>query len=174
VPWGALGVGTVIGADLARMDFGALSDASALLSLPLFPVYGVAAVALAGGWSGVRRRGCRGCDAGTRRRRRDAADEPLPRPGVVRGHGRARCDGRLPRAEVSVGITAVPVRALLPYGFLLALLAGVTASRPSGPLRAAQARFLTVLVCLCSYRGLSRRCYSGSARVRWAERGGEQ
>jgi lactate permease len=57
VPWGALGVGTVIGADLARMGFGALSDASAWLSLPLFPVYGVAAVALAGGWSGVRARG---------------------------------------------------------------------------------------------------------------------
>src|ERR671920_675809 len=57
VPWGALGVGTVIGANLARMGFGTLSDASAVLSLPLFPVYGVAAVALAGGWPGVRRRG---------------------------------------------------------------------------------------------------------------------
>ena len=57
VPWGALGVGTVIGANLAGMDFGRLSDASAFLSLPLFPVYGVAAVALAGGWTGVRRRG---------------------------------------------------------------------------------------------------------------------
>nr|MBA3617230.1 L-lactate permease [Rubrobacteraceae bacterium] len=43
VPWGALGVGTVIGAHLAGMDFGRLSDASAFLSLPLFPVYGVAA-----------------------------------------------------------------------------------------------------------------------------------
>src|SRR5215210_2783113 len=57
VPWGALGVGTVIGADLAGMDFGTLSDTSAFLSLPLFPVYGIAAVALAGGWTGVRRRG---------------------------------------------------------------------------------------------------------------------
>ena len=52
-----LGVGTVIGANLAGMGFGTLSDASAFLSLPLFPVYGVAAVALAGGWTGVRRRG---------------------------------------------------------------------------------------------------------------------
>src|SRR5918998_5647541 len=48
-PWGALGVGTVIGADLSGMGFGRLSDASAFLSVPLFPVYGVAAVALAGG-----------------------------------------------------------------------------------------------------------------------------
>ena len=57
VPWGALGVGTVIGADLAGTGFGELSDASALLNLPLFPVYGVAAVALAGGLEGVCRRG---------------------------------------------------------------------------------------------------------------------
>jgi lactate permease len=57
VPWGALGVGTVIGANLAGMGFGTLSDVSALLSIPLFPVYGVAAVAVAGGWAGVRRRG---------------------------------------------------------------------------------------------------------------------
>src|SRR5215203_3282926 len=57
VPWGALGVGTVIGAHLAGMGFGTLSDVSAYLSLPLFPVYGVAATALAGGWMGVRRRG---------------------------------------------------------------------------------------------------------------------
>src|SRR3712207_5118284 len=56
VPWGALGVGTVIGADLAGMTFRELSDWSALLSVPLFPVYAVAAVALAGGRTGVRRR----------------------------------------------------------------------------------------------------------------------
>jgi lactate permease len=57
VPWGALGVGTVIGAHLAGTGFGVLSDSSAFLSLPLFPVYGLAAVASADGWSGVRRRG---------------------------------------------------------------------------------------------------------------------
>src|SRR5215213_5350630 len=56
VPWGALGVGTVIGADLSGMSFEALSDWSAALSLPLFPVYAVAAVVLAGGWDGIRRR----------------------------------------------------------------------------------------------------------------------
>jgi lactate permease len=37
VPWGALGVGTVIGANLAGMGFGTLSDVSALLSVPLSP-----------------------------------------------------------------------------------------------------------------------------------------
>src|SRR5918995_6486867 len=57
VPWGALGVGTVIGGHLAGMGFEKLSDSSALLSLPLFPIYGLAAVAFADGWSGVRRRG---------------------------------------------------------------------------------------------------------------------
>ena len=57
VPWGALGVGTVIGAHLAGMGFGTLSDVSAFLSIPLFPVYGVAAIVLAGGWTDVRRRG---------------------------------------------------------------------------------------------------------------------
>ncbi|HET9927350.1 MAG TPA: L-lactate permease, partial [Rubrobacter sp.] len=57
VPWGALGVGTLIGAQLAGMGFGTLSDVSAFLSIPLFPIYAVAAVALAGGCTGVRRRG---------------------------------------------------------------------------------------------------------------------
>src|SRR5919107_724236 len=36
VPWGALGIGTVIGADLSGTSFGELSNLSALLSLPLF------------------------------------------------------------------------------------------------------------------------------------------
>src|ERR671916_837993 len=57
VPWGALGVGTVIGADISGLSFARLSDVSALLSLPLFPIYALAAVALAGGTAGVRRRG---------------------------------------------------------------------------------------------------------------------
>lgn len=56
VPWGALGVGTLIGADLAGVSFGRLSDASAWMTLPLFPVYGLTAVALAGGLSAVRSR----------------------------------------------------------------------------------------------------------------------
>jgi lactate permease len=122
VPWGALGVGTVIGAHLAGMDFGTLSDASALLSLPLFPVYGVAAVALAGGWTGVRRRGAEAMVLG-----------------LVAGAGTivtslylvpelAGAVGGLAATAVFLArrrhrLSGVPVRALVPYAFLLALLA---------------------------------------------------
>lgn len=124
VPWGALGVGTVIGADLAGMSFDALSDASALLNLPLFPIYGVAAVALAGGWEGIRRRGVEALFLG-----------------AVAGLGTLFTSVYLvPELSGAVGglcATVVflavrwrrvisldaPLRALLPYGFLLALLA---------------------------------------------------
>jgi lactate permease len=122
VPWGALGVGTVIGAHLAGMDFGTLSDASAFLSLPLFPVYGVAAVALAGGWTGVRRRGAEAIVLG-----------------LVAGAGTLVTSLYLvPELSGAVGglaatavflarrrrrLSGVPVRALVPYAFLLALLA---------------------------------------------------
>jgi lactate permease len=124
VPWGALGVGTVIGAHLAGMGFGTLSDASALLSLPLFPVYGVAAVALAGGWAGVRRNGTEAVLLG-----------------LVAGSGTLLTSLYLvPELSGAVGglaasavflarrqsrLAGIPVRALLPYAFLLALLAAV-------------------------------------------------
>jgi lactate permease len=129
VPWGALGVGTVIGADLARMGFGALSDASAWLSLPLFPVYGVAAVALAGGWGGVRRLGVEAATLG-----------------LVAGAGTLLTSLYLvPELSGAMGglaatavflaprfrrVTEVPARALLPYGFLLGLLAVVNGVGP--------------------------------------------
>jgi lactate permease len=122
VPWGALGVGTVIGAHLAGMGFGTLSDVSAFLSIPLFPVYGVAAVALAGGWTGVRRRGAEAIALG-----------------LVAGAGTLLTSLYLvPELAGAVGglaatalflarrrnrLAGVPVRALLPYAFLLALLA---------------------------------------------------
>jgi lactate permease len=122
VPWGALGVGTVIGAHLAGMGFRVLSDSSALMSLPLFPVYGLAAVALADGWSGVRRRG---------------AEAVLL--GLVAGLGTLLTSmylvaelsgafGGLASTAVFLAwrqrrLAGVPVRALLPYAFLLALLA---------------------------------------------------
>ena len=122
VPWGALGVGTVIGAHLAGMGFGRLSNVSALLSIPLFPVYGVAAVALAGGWTGVRRRGAEAIVLG-----------------LVAGAGTLLTSiylvPELSGAVAALAATAVflaqrrrrlaevPVRALLPYAFLLALLA---------------------------------------------------
>jgi len=122
VPWGALGVGTVIGAHLARANFGVLSDSSALLSLPLFPVYGLAAVALADGWSGIRRRGAEAVALG-----------------LVAGLGTLLTSLYLvPELSGAVGglaataaflawrrrrLAGVPMRALLPYAFLLALLA---------------------------------------------------
>jgi lactate permease len=121
VPWGALGVGTVIGAHLAGMGFGALSDVSAFLSIPLFPVYGVAAVALAGGWTGVRRRGAEAMVLG-----------------LVAGAGTlftslylvpelSGAMGGLAATAVFLArrrhrLAGIPVRALLPYAFLLALL----------------------------------------------------
>jgi lactate permease len=122
VPWGALGVGTVIGAHLAGMNFQTLSDSSAFLSLPLFPVYGLAAVALADGWSGIRRRGVEAILLG-----------------LVAGLGTLLTSlylvpelsgavGGLAAAAVFLAwrrrrLAGVPVRALLPYAFLLTLLA---------------------------------------------------
>ena len=124
VPWGALGVGTVIGAHLAGMGFGTLSDVSAFLSIPLFPVYGVAAVALSGGWTGVRRRSTEAIVLG-----------------LVAGAGTLLTSLYLvPELSGAVGglaatalflarrrnrLAGVPVRALLPYAFLLVLLAAV-------------------------------------------------
>jgi lactate permease len=131
VPWGALGVGTVIGAHLAGMGFGTLSDVSAFLSIPLFPVYGVAAVALAGGWTGVRRRGAEAMVLGLVAGVVTLVTSLYLVPelsGAVGGLAAtaffvARRRDRLP---------GVPVRALLPYAFLLALLAaanGIAALR---------------------------------------------
>jgi lactate permease len=125
VPWGALGVGTVIGAHLAGMGFGPLSDASALLSLPLFSVYGLAAVVLAGGRNGVRRHGVEAVVLG-----------------LVAGVGTLITSLYLvPELSGAVGgiaatalflarrrrrLDGIPVRALLPYAFLLALLAATS------------------------------------------------
>lgn len=124
VPWGALGVGTVIGADLSGMGFDELSDASAMLNLPLFPVYGLSAVVLAGGWLGLRRRGFEAVLLG-----------------AVAGLGTLGTSLYLvPELSGAVGGLAAtaaflavrwrrlaglrpPVRALSPYAFLLALLA---------------------------------------------------
>ncbi len=122
VPWGALGVGTVIGAHLAGMDFGRLSDASAFLSLPLFPVYGVAAVALAGGWTGVRRRGAEAIVLGL------VAGAATIVTSLYLVPELAGAVGGLAATAVFLArrrhrLSGVPVRALVPYAFLLALLA---------------------------------------------------
>ena len=122
VPWGALGVGTVIGADLAGMGFGTLSDASAWLSIPLFPVYGIAAVALAGGWTGLRRHGAEAILLGLVA----AAGTLLTSLYLVSELSGAV--GGLAATVVFLArrrdrLAGVPGRALLPYAFLLALLA---------------------------------------------------
>ena len=131
VPWGALGVGTVIGADLAGMSFDDLSDASAFLSVPLFPVYGVAAVALAGGWSGVRRRGAEAVLLGLAAGAGTLATSLYLAPelsGAV--GGLAATAVFLARRWRRAG--DVPVRALLPYAFLLVLLVGINAAGDPG------------------------------------------
>jgi lactate permease len=131
VPWGALGVGTVIGAKLSGMSFGALSDWSALLSLPLFPVYALAAVTLAGGWAGMRRRGFEAAALGSV-------------AGVVTLLASAYTVPELSGAAGGLAATVaflglrwrrlsglgVPIRALLPYAFLLALLLLANGLRP--------------------------------------------
>jgi lactate permease len=124
VPWGALGVGTVIGADLSGMSFGELSDLSALVSLPLFPIYGVSAVALAGGWDGVRRRGIEAvflgglAGVGTLL----TSVYVIPELSGALG-GLAATAAFLSWRWRRLSGVGVPVRALLPYAFLLALLA---------------------------------------------------
>jgi lactate permease len=131
VPWGALGVGTVIGAHLAGMGFGTLSDVSAFLSIPLFPVYGVAAVALAGGWTGVRRRGAEAMVLGLVAGVVTLVTSLYLVPelsGAVGGLAATAFFVARRRDRLAV----VPVRALLPYAFLLALLAaanGIAALR---------------------------------------------
>lgn len=131
VPWGALGVGTLIGADLAGMSFGALSDASALLNLPLFPIYGLSAVALAGGWEAVRRRGLEALLLGT-----------------IAGLGTLltsvylipELSGAVGGLSATMAFLAIrwrrvtrldaPLRVLLPYGFLLLLLFAANGLEP--------------------------------------------
>jgi lactate permease len=124
VPWGALGVGTVIGADLAGMSFGDLSDWSALLSFPLFPVYAAAAVAMAGGWGGLRWRGIEavllGVFAGIGTL--VASLYLIPELSGVVGGLAATVAFLALRWRRLLGLR-VPIRALLPYAFLLALLA---------------------------------------------------
>lgn len=123
VPWGALGVGTVIGADLSGMSFGELSDWSAVLNLPLFVVYAVASIALADGWSGVRRHGVEAVFLG-----------------LVAGFGTlatslylvSELSGAVGGLLAALAFLAarwrrlaevrVPGKALFPYGFLLALI----------------------------------------------------
>lgn len=132
VPWGALGVGTLIGADLAGLTFGELSDTSALLSLPLFPVYGVATVALAGGRGGIRRRGIEAAGIGL------AAGIAVLLCSVYLVPELAGALGGLAAAVAFMLLRAgrlrgleIPLRALAPYALLLGLLVAVSALGPT-------------------------------------------
>jgi lactate permease len=123
VPWGALGVGTVIGADIAGLSFARLSDLSALLSLPLFPVYALSAVALAGGVGGLRRRGAEALWLG------GVAGAATWLTSLYVAPELSGAIGGLVATGAFVGIRwrrlaglAVPVRAFMPYGFLVALI----------------------------------------------------
>lgn len=124
VPWGALGVGTVIGANLSDTSFAALSDWSAFLSLPLFTVYGVASVALAGGRDGIRRRGVEAVLLGLLMGAGTLLTSLFLIPelsGAVGGLTATAAFLALRRQRLSR--LDLPVKSLLPYAVLLALLA---------------------------------------------------
>lgn len=124
VPWGALGVGTVIGADLAGLSFDQLSNTSALLNLPLYPVYGLAAVFLAGGWSGVHRRGFEALFLGLAAGFGTLFTSLYLIPELSGAIGGLVASAFFLAARWRrVKGLRVPVRALLPYVFLLSLLA---------------------------------------------------
>lgn len=135
VPWGALGVGTVIGADLSGLTFGELSDASALLSLPLFVVFALSASALAGGATGLRRRWPEAVALGLAAGLGTLATSLFLVPelsGAVGGLCATALFLVLRLRRVS-GLR-VPRRSLAPYGLLLALLAAVSAGPVAGRL----------------------------------------
>lgn len=129
VPWGALGVGTVIGADLAGMGFDELSDLSAFLSLPLFPIYALSAAALADGWSGVREHGVEAALLGVVAGVATVATSLylVPELSGALG-GLAATAVFLVRRRGRLAGLRIPVRSLAPYAFLLALLAAANAS----------------------------------------------
>lgn len=123
VPWGALGVGTVIGADLSGMSFAELSDRSAVLNLPLFVVYAIASVALAGGWGAVRCHGVEAVYLGFAAGFGTLATSLYFVPelsGAVGGLLAALVF--LARRWRRVANVRVPAKALLPYGVLVALI----------------------------------------------------
>ncbi len=124
VPWGALGVGTLIGADLADVSFGRLSDASAWMTLPLFPVYGLAAVALAGGVTAVRNRFAEVLFVSLAGGAGVLLCSLFLAPALSGAVGGLASVAAflVPRAERLRGLR-VPYRALVPYGVLLILLA---------------------------------------------------
>ena len=125
VPWGALGVGTLIGAELAGVTFEELSSASAWMSLPLFPVYGIATLALSAGWTGVRSRGFEAVYVSLAAGLGVLLSSLYLVPELAGAIGGLVAVGAflLRRMRRLRGLE-VPVRALVPYGVLLVLLVG--------------------------------------------------
>jgi lactate permease len=170
VPWGALGVGTVIGADLAGMGFGELSDRSALLNLPLFPVYAVGAVALAGGVQGMRRRGFEALVLGT------LAGIGTLLTSVYLAPELSGAIGGLAATAAFLGLRwrqlaglELPAHSLLPYGFLLALISLANGVRPArdmlGELGAAFAGPGLPLLLSSAFAAMLLRLNSGSLQT---------
>ena len=125
VPWGALGVGTLIGAELAGLTFGELSDASAWMNLPLFPIYGVLTVVLAGGWSEVRHRGLEAMYVSLAAGLGVLLTSLYLVPELSGAIGGLVAVGAFLASRVgSWRGLEVPVRAVAPYGVLLVLLVG--------------------------------------------------
>lgn len=135
VPWGALGVGTVIGADLSGMTFGELSDMSALLSLPLFVVFALSAATLAGGPRGLRHSWPEAVVLGLAAGLGTLLTSLFLVPELSGAVG-GLCATALfvVRRRVRLAGVALPARALAPYALLLALLAGANAGPVAGSL----------------------------------------
>lgn len=123
VPWGALGVGTVVGADLSGTTFRELSNASALLNLPLFPVYGLFALGLAGGGAALRRHGIEAVYLGLAAGFGTLSTSALLFPELAGAAGGlvAVAAFLLPRNRRLREIP-IPRRSLAPYALLLTLL----------------------------------------------------
>src|SRR5215204_545343 len=133
VPWGALGIGTVIGADLSGTSFGELSNLSALLNLPLYPTYAIAAVVLAGGWGGITRRGLEAVLLGLIAGAATLLTSLFLIPELSGALGGLAATGAFlaPRWH-RLSEERIPARAFVPYAFLLSLLAVVNGFRPIG------------------------------------------
>jgi lactate permease len=125
VPWGALGVGTLIGAELAGVTFEELSNTSAWMSLPLFPVYGIATLALSAGWTGVKSRGFEAIYVSLAAGLGVLMSSLYLVPELAGAIGGLVAVGAflLPRMR-RLRRLEVPVQALVPYGVLLMLLVG--------------------------------------------------
>lgn len=123
VPWGALGVGTVIGADLSGLTFARLSDLSAAMNLPLFPVYALATLLFAGGTQALRRHGAEAVALGVAAGVGTLLTSLLLAPELSGAAGGALALGIfLLRRGERLSAAGIPMLAVLPYGFLVAAI----------------------------------------------------